>query len=49
MQAETQIEAIPAAETAVIGESGESKSKRGGKRPGRKPNLAKRLLKGLLT
>jgi hypothetical protein len=48
MQAETQTEAILAPENAVIGESGESKSKRGGKRAGagRKPNLAKMLLKG---
>ena len=48
MQAETQSQPIPALETAVIGESGQSKSKRGGRRPGagRKPNLAKRLLKG---
>ena len=49
IQAETQTQPITAPETAVIGESVESKaSKRGGKRPGagRKPNLAKRLLKG---
>src|SRR5258708_16295312 len=52
MEAETQTEAIPAPENAVLGESkesNESKSKRGGKRSGagRTPNLAKRLLKGL--
>jgi len=48
MHAETQTEAIPAPQNAIIGESDESKSKRGGKRPGagRKPNLAKMLLKG---
>src|SRR6266849_10172497 len=48
MQAETQTEAILAPENAVLGESVESKAKRGGRRPGagRKPNLAKRLLKG---
>ena len=48
MQAETQTEAILAPENAVLGESDESKSKRGGKRAGagRKPNLAKHLLKG---
>ena len=48
MQAETQTQPVLAPETAVLGESVESKSKRGGKRPGagRKPNLAKRLLKG---
>jgi len=48
MQAETQTGAILAPENAVLGESDESKSKRGGKRAGagRKPNLAKRLLKG---
>ena len=49
MQAETQIQPIAALENAPFSESVESKSKRGGKRPGagRKPNLAKRLLKGL--
>lgn len=48
MQAETQTEAILAPENAVLGESVESKSNRGGKRAGagRKPNLAKLLLKG---
>jgi hypothetical protein len=48
VQAETQAQAIPTPETAVAGESVESKSKRGGKRAGagRKPNLAKRLLRG---
>src|SRR5260370_4668007 len=48
VQAETQTEAILAPENAVLGESVESKSKRGGKRAGacRKPNLAKHLLKG---
>jgi len=48
MQVETQTEAILAPENAVMGESDESKSNRGGKRAGagRKPNLAKRLLKG---
>lgn len=49
MQAETQTQAITAPENAPQGKSAESKSKRGGKRPGagRKPNLAKRYLKGL--
>jgi hypothetical protein len=48
MQAETQNQAIPEPQNAPVLESGESKSKRGGKRPGagRKPNLAKRLLRG---
>ena len=48
MEAETQIEQPVAREITPLGESAESKSKRGGKRPGagRKPNLAKRLLKG---
>src|SRR5215467_6340351 len=48
MEAETQIEQPAAPEIAPQAESSESKSKRGGKRPGagRKPNLAKRLLKG---
>jgi hypothetical protein len=48
MQTETQTQPVTAPENAVLGESGESKSKRGGRRPGagRKPNLAKRLLKG---
>ena len=48
MQTESQAEPITASETAVLGDSVESKSKRGGKRAGagRKPNLAKRLLKG---
>jgi hypothetical protein len=49
MQAETQPGAITTPENALLGESDESKSKRGGKRAGagRKPNLAKRLLKGI--
>lgn len=48
MQVETQSEAILAPENVPEGESVESKSKRGGKRAGagRKPNLAKLLLKG---
>jgi len=48
MQAETQIQAIPEPEIAPQDESDESKAKRGGKRAGagRKPNLAKHLLKG---
>lgn len=48
MEAETQQRAITAPQIVPQGESVESKSKRGGKRPGagRKPNLAKRLLKG---
>jgi hypothetical protein len=48
MQVETQTEAILAPENAPQAESIESKSKRGGKRAGagRKPNLAKMLLKG---
>jgi hypothetical protein len=49
MQTETQNQPITTPENAPQGESVESKSKRGGKRPGagRKPSLAKRLLKGL--
>lgn len=49
MQTETQTQAIPAPQIVPDGESVESKSRRNGKRPGagRKPNLAKRLLKGL--
>jgi hypothetical protein len=48
MQAETQPQAITEPGIAVLGESVESKPKRGGKRAGagRKPNLAKRLLRG---
>jgi hypothetical protein len=48
MPVETQEQSITATENAPQIESDESKSKRGGKRPGagRKPNLAKRLLKG---
>jgi hypothetical protein len=48
MQAEAQNQAVAAPENAPLDESAESKSKRGGKRPGagRKPNLARRLLKG---
>jgi len=48
MEAETQIEQAGAPVKPPQAESAESKSKRGGKRPGagRKPNLAKRLLKG---
>jgi hypothetical protein len=48
MQTETQEQPITAPENAPQGESVESKSKRGGKRAGagRKPNLAKHLLKG---
>src|SRR5215467_5475842 len=48
MEAETQIEQPAVPEMTPQAESAESKSKRGGKRPGagRKPNLAKRLLKG---
>jgi len=48
MQTETQNQPITPPENAVNGESKQSKSKRGGRRPGagRKPNLAKRLLKG---
>jgi hypothetical protein len=48
MQTETQPEAITAPENAPLVESVESKSKRGGKRTGagRKPNLAKLLLRG---
>jgi hypothetical protein len=48
MHAEPQTEAIAAPEIVPQGDSVESKSKRGGKRAGagRKPNLAKRLLKG---
>jgi len=48
MQTETQDQPVAALENAPFGESVESKSKRGGRRPGagRKPNLAKRLLKG---
>jgi len=46
MQTETQNQPITPPENAVNGESKQSKSKRGGRRPGagRKPNLAKRLL-----
>ena len=48
MQAETQNQAIPEPQIVPVGESGESKPKRGGKRrAGRKPNLAKVLLKGV--
>ena len=49
MQAETQNQTATAPENTVLAESKESNEpKRGGKRPGagRKPNLAKRLLKG---
>ena len=49
MEIETQIERPVEPVIAPQADSGESKpSKRGGKRPGagRKPNLAKRLLKG---
>jgi hypothetical protein len=48
MQTETQEQPILAPENAPAGDSVESKPKRGGKRAGagRKPNLAKRLLKG---
>ena len=48
MQAETRIQQPAAPEITPQTDSTESKSKRGGKRPGagRKPNLAKRLLKG---
>jgi hypothetical protein len=48
MQAETQIQPITEPENALHGESVESKPKRGGRRPGagRKPNLAKHLLRG---
>lgn len=49
MEAETQTQPITAPEIVPQGESDESKAtKRGGKRPGagRKPNLAKHLLKG---
>jgi hypothetical protein len=48
MQAKTQSQPITAPENAPQGESVESKSKRGGRRPGagRKPNLAKHLLRG---
>jgi hypothetical protein len=49
MEVETQIQQPTAPQIALQADSGESKpSKRGGKRPGagRKPNLAKRLLKG---
>jgi hypothetical protein len=49
MQTETQTQPIAAPEIPPASESVESKpSKRGGKRAGagRKPNLAKRLLKG---
>ena len=48
MQVETQTQAILEPETTPQDESGQSKPRRGGRRPGagRKPNLAKRLLKG---
>jgi hypothetical protein len=48
MQAEEQKQAATSHEIPLQADSDESKSKRGGKRPGagRKPNLAKRLLKG---
>jgi len=48
MEAETQIQPPAKPEIVLQGDSDESKSKRGGKRPGagRKPNLSKRLLKG---
>ena len=48
MQAEEQIHATTTPAIAPQADSDESKSKRGGKRPGagRKPNLAKRLLRG---
>ncbi len=48
MQAETQPETITAPQNVPLVESTESKSKRGGKRAGagRKPNLAKLLLRG---
>jgi hypothetical protein len=48
MHAEEQKQATTAPENAPQADSDESKSKRGGKRrgAGRKPNLAKRLLKG---
>ena len=48
MQAEALPEALRAPENTVPGESTEPKSKRGGKRAGagRKPNLAKLLLRG---
>src|SRR5215831_4933348 len=48
MEAETRIQQPAAPEITPQTDSTESKSKRGGKRPGagRKPNLAKRLLKG---
>lgn len=49
MEIERQIHTPAAPLVTSQAESGDSKSKRGGKRPGagRKPNLAKRLLKGL--
>jgi hypothetical protein len=48
MQTEEQKQATDGPEMSRQGDSDESKSKRGGKRAGagRKPNLAKRLLKG---
>jgi len=48
MQIEEQQQAPAALESAPLADSVESKPKRGGKRPGagRKPNLAKRLLRG---
>jgi hypothetical protein len=48
MQAEEQRQAATSHEIPPQADSEESRSKRGGKRPGagRKPNLAKRLLKG---
>jgi hypothetical protein len=44
MQTERQSQPVTAPENAVLAESDESKSKRGGKRPGagRKPNLVLR-------
>jgi hypothetical protein len=49
MEAEKQNQPITAPEMAVIGESVESKSKRGGKRAGagRKPDLVKRMISRL--
>jgi hypothetical protein len=49
MQIEEQKQQPETVETAAQADSDESKSKRGGKRPGagRKPNLAKVLLKGV--
>jgi hypothetical protein len=48
MQVEEQNQSALKPKIAVQADSDESKSKRGGNRPGagRKPNLAKRLLKG---